>query len=485
MAPVSAQATDDSAGRSRRVDWTLLVYALMTAASVVMLVLALPGHEQWYLSFVALVPLLMMIQRAPARTAALVTWLAGFLFFFLAVSWLNQLTPVGWVMLAFYLSLSFLLFALTVQMISKGSPRIPFVIGVPLAWVALELLRGFPLGGFCWHYLGHNLYRQTVLIQVSDFTGVYGVSFLAATVNALLARVLHLAVEGKLSTRKELLRTVLRTGYVAALLWGVVAYGNHRIDETRPLNGPRVSVVQGNIPQEIKEYAQAITWEQYLEKRDYIFNTYKTLTMQLLAVPDDLVVWPETIVPVLEGERYGEADYSAQSQRRVRELRRKLTRPFCVGSIKRVRDELEVRDYNAVYYFPTVDGPFEVYLKIHLVPFGEYVPFGSVGWVKTLVEWFMPEGYEAAVSAGRERVLFRVKDTVFATPICYEDTKPSLLRRFRSDGAQFMVNLTNDGWFGDTAELDQHMANSVFRTVENRVGLVRAANTGISAGAIP
>ena len=473
--------TDDAAPGGRRVTLTLVTYAVLAAASAVMLYASLPGCEHWYLSFVALVPLLVVLQRAPARTGMLFAWLTGLLFFTLAVSWLNYLTPIGWVSLAVYLSLSFAVFALTVRTLTVGRMKVPFVLTVPLVWVTVEFLRGFPLGGFCWHYVGHNLYRQTMLIQVADFSGVYGISFFAVTANALVARVLYLGFAGELLTRRRLVRVGLATAYTAAVLVGVALYGGHRLGEVRPTAGARVSVVQGNIPQDIKEYAQSATWEQCLEKRRHIWNTYTTLTERLLLVKDDLVVWPETIVPVMEGERWGDDDYSAATRQQVRALRRRLGRPFLVGSIKRVRDHGETRHYNAAYYFPTDDGPFDVYFKIHLVPFGEYIPFRSVGWIEKTLKWFLPEGYESEVSAGTERVLFRVNDVPFATPICYEDTKPSLIRQFRRDGARFIVNLTNDGWFRDTVELDQHMANSVFRTVENRMGLVRAANTGISA----
>jgi len=460
----------------------LLLYLLLTAASVVMLSLSLPGYEQWYLSFFSLVPILFVLQRATPRAGALVFWLAGFLFFLLAVSWISHLSIIGWVMLAFFLSLPFPLAALLIRLLTTGRPRLPFVLGAPLVWVTMEFLRGLPIGEFCWQYMGHALYRQTTLIQLADFSGVCGVSFVLVTVNALLARVVYLGWSGE---RRRGLRAGLNCLYVGLLLLGTVGYGRHRIDETRPIPGPSISVVQGNIPQELKEYAQSYTWEEVLEKRRTIVTKYETLTARLFGVKDDMVVWPETIVPYLEGERYGSEDYSAAAEKRVREMRRKLGRPFLTGSVKLVHDSAGERSYNAAYYFPTTDGPFQVYLKIHLVPFGEYMPLGSVGWIRNVLQRFMPPGYEATLSAGTARVLFRLDDVPFATPICYEDTTPSLIWTFTRMGARFIVNLTNDGWFRDTPELDQHLANSVFRTVENRIGLVRAANTGISGFVTP
>lgn len=482
--PTAREAVPTSQGTSppaRRIDWSLLVYALMTAASLLMLFLALPGHEMWYLSFVALVPLFLILQHAPGKTAVLITWLAGYVFFYLSSSWLNQITPIGLPLLALYLSVSWLVLGVAVRVVSRGTPRLPFVVGVPLVWVAVEILRGPPMGGFCWHYLGHNLYRQLELIQVADLAGVYGVSFVVVTVNAALARILYLARMHECPARRRFLRASWTIVYAAVLVLGVIAYGRYRLAETEPVAGPRVSVVQGNIPQHIKEFAQDATWAQFLEKRRYIFDKYARLTDKLLDVEDDLVAWPETIFDPLEGERYGTVDYSVEARERARALRRKLGRPFLTGSTKWVHGIEHDRYYNAVYYLPEANGPFEVYLKIHLVPFGEYIPFREVGWIRRLVEFSMPQGYVSRLSAGNEVVLFQVKGWEFATPICYEDTTASLNRRFRKEGARFILNLTNDGWFGDTAELDQHLANSVFRTVENRFGMVRATNTGISA----
>ncbi|GAH88310.1 unnamed protein product, partial [marine sediment metagenome] len=248
--------------------------------------------------------------------------------------------------------------------------------------VAVELLRGLPLGGFCWQFVGHSLYGQRILIQVADFSGVYGVSFVAVTVNALLARLIHLTLTRKLRRRRTFFHAALGTIYTALLVLAAVAYGRYRLEETRPVAGPRISVVQGNIPLEIKECAKTFTWRQVLERRHHVFDKHRRLTLGLLDVTDDMVVWPETTVSYLEGEKYGREDYSAHARKRVREVRRKIGRPFLLGSVKLVRGIGEDAEYNAAYYFPTADGPFEVYLKIHLVPFGEYVPFRSVGWIK-------------------------------------------------------------------------------------------------------
>jgi len=489
---------------------SFLLGTALSASSVLMLSLSLPGYDCWYLLFVALVPLFLVFERVSARAAALLFELAGFAFFLVALFWLHHLTVVGWIALAFYLSLSFPLFAVITRFLCSGRARVPFVLAAPLVWVSLELLRGIPLGGFCWHYLGHGLYRQTGWIQIADFSGVYGVSFLLATVNAVLAHLIHLA-----STRQPRwgLRTAPAVIYMALLLVGTASYGGYRTGQTVPIPGPRVSVVQGNLPIELSEVAQAVGWtlRQDLEKSDENFAVYRDLTASLFSVRDDLVVWPETMVPPLEGNIirlpvssdllppmpdfetrvveksgvYRFINLSARAEKQVRDLRRRLARPFLVGSARLAFEDNELLNYNGVYYFPLDDVPFQAYFKIYPVPFGEYIPLRRFPPVRALVEWCTPEGYKANVTAGTDIVLFRVNGIPFATPICYEDTKPSLICAFVREGARFIVNLTNDGWFRDTPELDQHLANSVFRTVENRVALVRAANTGISAFITP
>lgn len=136
---MTQQTEADSGTRKKRILRQLLVYGTPAAASALMLTLALPGYEQWYLSFVALVPLLVVLQQAPGKRGVFVAWIAGFLFFFAAMAWLRPLTLVGWGALAFYLSLSFLLFAVVVRFLSQGNMRLPFIAVVPVVWIALEL----------------------------------------------------------------------------------------------------------------------------------------------------------------------------------------------------------------------------------------------------------------------------------------------------------------------------------------------------------
>ena len=456
------------------------VYLLLGSASGVMLWLSLPGFELWYLSFVSLVPILVMLQGRHGKTAVLVTWLSGSGYYFATVSWLSHLTPPGWVALALYLSLGFLLFAILARVLLQGNPRLPYAVGIPVLWLAAQLLRSLPLGGFDWYLLGHNLYRRLVLIQIADLFGVFGVSFVVITVSAVIARIIHLGIWRGFSDRRDRGEAVLGAVYAVLLVLASFTYGTFRLAEADLKPGPTISVVQGNIPQDLKEFVQSDP-NAHLDKARHMWETYVTLTRPLTKRTDDLVVWPETTTTfALEGDRTAKHDYSAFERKRILSIRRELDRPFMVGSIRMVPEDNALRYYNCAYYFHKDDGSFERYDKIYPVPFGEIVPFQGT-WFAEVVEFFMPEGYQARLSAGTELKLFKLKAWTFAANVCYEDTKPSLNRAFCRMGAQFIVNLTNDGWFRETAELDQHLANSVFRSVENRVAQVRATNTGISA----
>ncbi len=470
-------------------------------------ILALPGYELWYLSFVAWVPLLVLLQRLRPGWAILAVMAGGFLYFLGSLYWLVLVTPIGWVVYSLYLSLYFLLFGALCRWSWTGRPHIPFVLAAPVIWVAVEFLRSatwagpdwFLFNGFPWHLAGHPLYRRIILIQIADVTGAYGVSFLVITVNAWLAGLVGQLIENrkqKTENRKQKTnrrKTIMWTSvYVVGLLVGVLGYGHYRLREYSPVEGPRICLVQGNIPQDLKEVA---AWagmgaeargREGARQRKHMLDTYMGLTVQASRTRKyDVLVWPETCVP-------GPLELFGDSLRAVQELCELADSYVLFGAVRSIvrparpylPSDTRRGHHNSVYFYSAEGGePLGIYDKLHPVPFGEYMPMtGTFPWM----ERFMPTGYQANVVPGTDMVLFEMSGPAgrrwkFGTPICFEDTMPYLIRRFRRRGADFIINLTNDGWFGATFELDQPLAISVFRAVENRLGLVRAANTGISA----
>ena len=371
-------------------------------------------------------------------------------------------------------------------------------MSVPAAWVALEFLRSHLLSGFGWNLLGYSQTPWPALIQIADVTGVWGVSWLIVLVNVAIAGVLR---AGKPSSRMAPL--LIAAGcLIAAGLYGVVKLAQplYGMPPPAPWNegraGVRVAVVQGNIPQEQK-------WDEAY--RDAILERYDQLTHQAAAQQPDLIVWPEASVPGLL------VDDEALTAR-IRRLTHDAGSPVLLGApLSRLHQGVSRYTNSAVILGP--DGSISArYDKLHLVPFGEFVPFESLApWLREVlppIGDFVP-GHEYTVFETRDpsqtsdirhqtsdqrpetrdqrkRVTSSLQSPVsslaspFSVLICFEDIFPELARRFVQRGAQWLVTITNDAWFGNTAAPYQHAQASTFRAVELRVPMVRAANTGWS-----
>ncbi|OHB42112.1 MAG: apolipoprotein N-acyltransferase, partial [Planctomycetes bacterium GWB2_41_19] len=260
----------------------------------------------------------------------------------------------------------------------------------------------------------------------------------------------------------------------------ILSYGVYWLNHYKPKEGPTVCMVQGNIPQDMK-------FESNEEDEINILKQYTDLSMSVKGTPIDLLVWPETMVPGLlniDPELTGRK-IDVLSQLTPIQLSQELNTNLLLGGIALTLAGDEQIYFNSAYYYNREGKSDGCYDKIHLVPFGEFTPLKNYfPFLTKLVP------YKIGLTHGRHRTLFRL-DTLqhesfdFGTSICYEDTVPSLIRKFKKDGADFMLNITNDGWFRDSAELDQHLAIMVFRAVENRFCMARAANTGISSFVSP
>jgi apolipoprotein N-acyltransferase len=327
----------------------------------------------------------------------------------------------------------------------------------PALWVTLEWLRGWFFIGFPWGMLGYSQYRFHDLVQVAEVTGVYGVSAVLVLFNVVVAEVLR---ERGADVRRLfpglLTVTVLLVVLPALGRWRVAALANAPIVGTL-----RVGLAQGNVEQDHK-------WDPSFQ--DETMRRYETLTRAAAEAGARLVVWPETAAPFFLQE-------PGERRDAVLGLARETQTPLLVGAPAFRETEarrLEQRN-RAVLIRP--DGE-EVahYDKMQLVPFGEYVPFRKVlFFVDQMVTAV------ASIGAGEQPTVFELPDARFGVLICYEGIFPSLTRRFVDDGADFLVNITNDAWYGRTTAPYQHLVQASFRAIENRVPMVRAANTGISA----
>jgi apolipoprotein N-acyltransferase len=321
----------------------------------------------------------------------------------------------------------------------------------PAVWVATELLRRWVLGGFPWVLLGYSQATVLPVVQTASLVGVYGLSALVTLASA--APVVALRARGSLRWAAPL---------TAVLLIGALAaWGQWRIQEgslARAGTPVRVGLIQGNIPQEQK-------WDQ--ARASQILGTYLELTQQAASRGATLVVWPESSTPFL-------FEYDAGGNAAIRNAARMFGISLLFGS-----DQFEpgppARFYNSAFLLSPDGRTAAVYRKMHLVPFGEFVP------LKRLL-FFVGPLVEAVsdFSPGREAVVMPVGGHRLSTAICYEVVYPDLIADFVERGSQLLTTITNDAWYGQSSAPYQHFWQAAVRSVEQGRYLVRAANTGIS-----
>ncbi len=430
-------------------------------ASALMLAFSFPRANIWILAWVAFVPLFLALENKNLIQSFLLGFITGIAFWWLAIYWLVHVTFIGTFVLVLYLALYFGLFCLILRPFTRCS-RLYVLILAPSVWVLLEYARSHLLTGFPWALLGHSQYLNLAAIQVSDFSGAFGVSFLVVMANAA-------ATESVWAIRRRLWgRLVKAVILMLAFLLPALYYGHLRLAEQPQAGGKRslrVSAVQGNIPQELK-------WEP--RARSPIVNKYLSLSKGSLDSRPELVIWPEASFPepVEPGARYLD---------RVKEFCAKNKVALLMGAVTVSAGGY----YNSAMLISGSGKEEGRYNKIHLVPFGEYIPLKKIF---PFLEVVVPIG---DISAGKDYTIFKLAGSPgrqplkFGVLICFEDLFPGLSRSLVGKGADFLVNITNDAWYKDTSAAEQHFQSSVFRAVENRRPVIRSANTGISGFILP
>ncbi len=436
----------------------------LAALSGILLTLSFPKAEISYLAWFALVPLLVACRQKSPIQAGKLGFVAGLITYGGILYWINiVVTTYGKLPLVISLSLYLLLvaylalfFFVLCYLARKAELRgISIVVTVPFLWVGLEFLRSFLLSGFPWESLGYSQYRILSLIQVADIAGVYGVSFLIVLANC----VVYLAINGVQS--RESRRYPYRSATVfLVLLVVVLLYGSFRMHQDQVGVPLKVALVQGNIDQGIK-------WDPaFMEET---ISIYERLSRRAAVGGVDLVVWPESAAPFFFQETGPPTD-------RITSLAREIHAPLIFGSPAFDDSGTSRRSFNSAFLVSSSGEVLGRSDKMHLVPFGEYVPLAKLlPFVHKLVAGvgdFSPGDSLGTLDIGKGKV---------GILVCFEGIFPELARRYVSDGAQLLVNITNDGWYGRSSAPYQHLSMVVFRAVENGVPLVRAANTGISA----
>ncbi len=443
---------------------------------------ALPPVNFWPLAWLAPIPWLLLAQGGPlpGRHPYRQIWLGGFVFWLATIYWLtlpHPATAIGWIALSFYLALYWPAFValLRVAMHRYGAS---LLVAAPVIYLGLHLLQDRFLTGFMMTGLGHSQYRWTTLVQIADLAGVGGVGALVVFAAACLTRMLPTG-----SRRVVLWPALLLAGTFAAVL----GYGTWRQSQDDGRPGPTVALIQGSIDISMKVDAG---------QRELITDHYARLMRNALEKETqlDLIVWPETMFryPWLTFDEDFESPPDegwtvAQAQTFCNDKIKYWTGwcdvPILLGIDTAHYSAQGNQHYNsALLVEEGVAAADERYDKVHRVMFGEYVP---------LAEWFpwlyrltpLPGG----LAGGAGPMAIEVDSVRYAPNICFESCVSSLVReqvnRLREEGQEpdVLVNLTNDGWFWGSSELEMHLACGVFRAIECRKPLLIAANTGISA----
>jgi apolipoprotein N-acyltransferase len=461
---------------NKKEDVSNLIFRMALASvSALLLVLAFPGFNLSFLAWIGMVPLFFALEGKKAGEAFLIAYTAGIVFFLGTVWWLIHVTLPGMIVLVLYLGLFFGGFGAIASLglspsknISNRALDYMALFLIPAAWVTCEWMRSTLFSGFGWVALGYSQSSSLPVIQIADITGVYGVSFIIVMVN--------IAIFITLKSQQERGATIdISMALAIIIVFISLGYGYFRMNNIFTGEKIKVSVIQGNIPQDKK-------WDSAF--RSFIMDKYEDLTKKAVKRKVDLVVWPETSVP-------GFVESEPDLFERIQKLAIDGNTPLLVGTLREDRNVRE-RYYNSASLFLGNGNIEATYDKIHLVPFGEYIPLKKVF---SFVEKIAPAPI-GDVTNGKDHTVFSfivkrvskdedvtlklTKKIKFSCLVCFEDMFPEIAREFVKRGAGFLVNITNDAWYKKTSAAWQHAQGSIFRAVENRVAVVRATNTGIS-----
>jgi apolipoprotein N-acyltransferase len=460
-----------------------------------------PFNFTW-LCWISLIPLISAVWFSGEESRhrwlrnLLLGYVAGLTFFWATFSWLITVTVLGWFVLQFYMAIYFALWAWFCGLIqprekkigsgstkwdrmlaqarstappsqrspwTKSTNNLLLAFLLAAAWVTQEWLRGWVFSGFGWNGLGVALHTNWPLIQVAEFTGVAGLSFMVAFANVIVVTTVYRLI---LEARTHSVRPHFDLTLTMAAIVGVLTFGLRATQVSPPAKPLRVAAVQANVPQNQKFDPQ------FTRK---IFDQFRRLSEIALRSnpPPDLLIWPESSMPApVLADR--------ESYQFVINLAASAETDILLGTI-----HVENRDvFNAALLVSDGGEQVQVYRKVHLVPFGEFVPGRHrVPLLARIVGDQVPGDFKP----GKEHTVFELtnSDVRVAPLICFEDTIGELTRRFvlpgeTNPGANLLVDMTNDGWFLRSAGSHQHLANAIFRCVETRRPMVRAANTGVT-----
>jgi apolipoprotein N-acyltransferase len=433
-------------------------------ATALLLILSFPNFELFFLAWVALVPLLIVVARRPSPATALILgWAAGTVFFYTTCYWLTYSmihyggvpTIVAYLLLllpsivvGLFPGLAMMVIALAIKRWGIGS-----VLLAPVVWIAFEWLR-LEVTGQLWNALGYSQAFHPALVHPSNWGGVYAVSFLIVAVSSALTLIIM---------KRSRWTIAASFSVVMAVVFAIMLSKFLPAEEYYSSDTPTICVVavQPNVPMSLVKSAAEL--KELLER--HLLMSLNGLQRCSERQTTRLVIWPESPMNF---------QYAAnpEFQQLVTKFSLENRTYLLLNSLEPAPDG---GSYNSALLI-NGDAPITQYDKIRLMPFGEYVPLPQwlpgASLITGLVGEFTPGDKYTLMSVGGYRL------GVF---ICIESAYPWIAREMTSRNADLLINISNDGYLGPTAVMRQHLANTIFRAVENGRPLMRVTNTGLSA----
>lgn len=449
---------------------TMALRISAAATSGILLAAGFPGVDLSLAVWIGFVPLMLAIVDLGPGYGYLLSHLTGMVFIACVFDWILVVPGYTWLhhsLLIVYLGSYFGVLGLLCCFISRKSGPLTALFAAPFIWVALEYMRSsFIFLALPWGLLAHTQYRMPFVIQIASLTGAWGISFLIVMVNSAAAALLLSFRKIRKAVERPAPATLLLIPSIAfAMTAFALIYGYLRCSEPIKGNSYKLALVQGDIEQNKK-------WDRKYAKS--IMEIYTRLSLEAAKSEPAMIVWPEASTPraIL---------HDARLYRDILLLAKTTGTPLLLGSthpqkFKRAGAK-NLKFANSAFLVPPDSSGLinQKYDKIRLFPFGEYLPYSNIiPWASINV----PEltNYQP----GRDYTVFKYEPLRFSVTICWENLFPDLVRHFVKNGAEFIVNITNEAWFGKSTAPYQFLSMGVFRAVENRVYVVRCANTGIS-----
>jgi len=443
-----------------RIRWTDL---LLVVLSGILTALSFPKFNLSFFAWVSLIPFFFVLARKTPKQSFVLGLVGGLSFNAILIYWIPDVPAhygnlsIGMSLLIYsvfvlYLSLFWAFFSVCFAKIRKVYPNLSFLLA-PFLWVAFEYILTHFLTGFPWGLVGTSQYKNLWFLQLASITGIYGLSFILVLFQSLF-------VYSMIQKRKTPFFLVL---FLVLIIhtWGWLTIPN-TLDSTGSF---KATVIQGNVSSDID-------WNQISDQQKWnLLQRHLDLSHNAYAEGSGLIIWPEFTIPLCFSCSNG---IYPEFKQRLMDFVEETGSTLLIGTIETSVSQQDTLYYNtALCIHPGLQ--ISQYSKMHLVPFGEYTPYKKVFFFIEKMTHAIGE-----ITPGREHVLHEYQGKKFGSPICYEIIFPNLVRNFTRKGAEFLVTITNDGWYGKSSAPYQHFAIAVVRAVENRRFLLRAATTGVS-----